>query len=107
MWTANDYLTQVNLHSGELPESIRAAKRVLVVGGGNYWRGVKDGGGQMERSRADQMGMLATVMNSLASRMCWSRWGSLPGCSLHPHGPGGGRSSPAPLRTGTSGRGKW
>lgn len=38
----------------------------LVVGGGNYWRGVKDGGGQMERSRADQMGMLATVMNSLA-----------------------------------------
>ena len=32
---ANDYLTQVNLHSGELPESIRAAKRVLVVGGGN------------------------------------------------------------------------
>ena len=37
-----------------------------MVGGGNYWRGVKDGGGQMERSRADQMGMLATVMNSLA-----------------------------------------
>ena len=35
VWTANDYLTQVNLHSGELPESIRAAKRVLVVGGGN------------------------------------------------------------------------
>ena len=38
----------------------------LVAGGGNYWRGVKDGGGKMERSRADQMGMLATVMNSLA-----------------------------------------
>lgn len=38
----------------------------LVTGGGNYWRGVKDGGGKMERSRADQMGMLATVMNSLA-----------------------------------------
>ena len=35
----------------------------LVVGGGNYWRGVKDGGGQMERSRADQMGMLATVID--------------------------------------------
>ena len=35
VWTANDYLTQVNLHSGELPENIRAAKRVLVVGGGN------------------------------------------------------------------------
>ena len=38
----------------------------LVVGGGNIWRGVKDGGGKMERSRADQMGMLATVLNSLA-----------------------------------------
>ena len=38
----------------------------VITGGGNYWRGVKDGGGKMERSRADQMGMLATVMNSLA-----------------------------------------
>ena len=38
----------------------------LVVGGGNFWRGLKDGGDRMERSRADQMGMLATVINSLA-----------------------------------------
>ena len=38
----------------------------IVTGGGNYWRGAKDGGGKMERSRADQMGMLATVMNSIA-----------------------------------------
>ena len=38
----------------------------LGVGGGNIWRGVKDGGGKMERSRADQMGMLATIINSLA-----------------------------------------
>ena len=38
----------------------------IVVGGGNFWRGVKDGGGRMERSRADQMGMMATVMNCLA-----------------------------------------
>lgn len=38
----------------------------LVVGGGNFWRGVKDGGDQMERSRADHMGMLATVINCLA-----------------------------------------
>ena len=33
VWTANDYLTQVNLHSDALPENIRRAKRVLVVGG--------------------------------------------------------------------------
>ena len=37
----------------------------LVVGGGNFWRGVKDGGGRMERARADQMGMLGTVINCL------------------------------------------
>ena len=38
----------------------------IVVGGGNFWRGVKDGGGKMERTRADHMGMLATVINCLA-----------------------------------------
>lgn len=38
----------------------------IVVGGGNFWRGVKDGGGHMERTRADHMGMLATTINALA-----------------------------------------
>ena len=38
----------------------------IVIGGGNFWRGVKDGGGKMERTRADYMGMLATTINSLA-----------------------------------------
>lgn len=38
----------------------------IVVGGGNFWRGVKDGDGKMERTRADHMGMMATVMNCLA-----------------------------------------
>lgn len=38
----------------------------IVVGGGNFWRGVKDGGGRMERTRADHMGMMATAMNALA-----------------------------------------
>ena len=36
----------------------------LVVGGGNIWRGRT--GGNMDRTRADQMGMLATVINALA-----------------------------------------
>lgn len=36
----------------------------IVVGGGNFWRG-RSGKG-MDRSRADHMGMLATVINSLA-----------------------------------------
>lgn len=38
----------------------------VVVGGGNFWRGIKDGGDRMERTRADHMGMLATTLNSLA-----------------------------------------
>ena len=38
----------------------------IVIGGGNFWRGVKNGEGYMDRSRADHMGMLATVMNALA-----------------------------------------
>ena len=37
----------------------------IVVGGGNFWRGVKDGGDRMERTRADHMGMLATAINCL------------------------------------------
>ena len=38
----------------------------IVVGGGNFWRGVKNGEGKMARTRADHMGMLATIMNCLA-----------------------------------------
>ena len=36
----------------------------LVVGGGNFWRGRSSG--NMDRTRADHIGMLATVMNALA-----------------------------------------
>lgn len=38
----------------------------LVIGGGNFWRGVKNGSGKMQRSHGDAMGMLATVMNAIA-----------------------------------------
>lgn len=38
----------------------------VVVGGGNFWRGKKDGGENMVRVRADHMGMLATTINALA-----------------------------------------
>lgn len=38
----------------------------VVVGGGNFWRGKKDGGEDMVRVRADHMGMLATTINALA-----------------------------------------
>lgn len=38
----------------------------VVVGGGNIWRGLKGSAGGMDRASADYMGMLATVINSLA-----------------------------------------
>lgn len=44
----------------------RGLEIALVVGGGNFWRGASAAGRGMDRSTADHMGMLATVMNSLA-----------------------------------------
>lgn len=38
----------------------------IVVGGGNIWRGMAGSAKGMDRATADYMGMLATVMNSLA-----------------------------------------
>lgn len=47
----------------------------LVIGGGNFWRGVKDGADHMQRSHGDAMGMLATVMNSIAMADALERHG--------------------------------
>ena len=38
----------------------------IVVGGGNFWRGLAAANKGMERTTADYMGMLATIMNALA-----------------------------------------
>ncbi|MBP5230150.1 MAG: UMP kinase [Clostridia bacterium] len=38
----------------------------VVIGAGNLWRGARQGGLSVDRVRADHMGMLATVINSLA-----------------------------------------
>ncbi|MDD3192366.1 MAG: UMP kinase [Oscillospiraceae bacterium] len=40
------------------------AEVAIVVGGGNFWRGRSSG--KMDRTRADHMGMLGTVINALA-----------------------------------------
>ena len=42
------------------------AQVAVVVGAGNFWRGVKNGEGKIERTRSDYMGMLGTTMNALA-----------------------------------------
>ena len=50
----------------EIKEAFENGTEVcLVIGGGNIFRGVSGAAGGMERTTADYMGMLATVMNAL------------------------------------------
>lgn len=51
------------------------AEVALVVGGGNIFRGLAGAAGGMDRAAADQMGMLATVMNALAVQDMLARIG--------------------------------
>ena len=52
---------------GEVSEVINLGVEVaIVIGGGNIFRGVAGGAAGMDRATADYMGMLATMMNSLA-----------------------------------------
>jgi hypothetical protein len=80
----------------------------VVIGGGNIFRGVAGGSVGMDRATADYMGMLATVMNSLAladtmrqegmtarvmSAIASTRWSSLrapQGLAVPRRGQGGG-----------------
>jgi len=47
----------------------------IVIGGGNIFRGVAGASGGMDRASADYMGMLATVMNSLAIQDAMEKMG--------------------------------
>lgn len=52
----------------EIADAYKTAKCELsiVIGGGNIWRGLRDGGGVIDRVNSDSMGMLATVINAIA-----------------------------------------
>ena len=53
--------------SDKIKEIIEMGVQVsVVVGGGNFWRGLKNGKQMNDRATADYMGMLATAMNGLA-----------------------------------------
>ena len=47
----------------------------LVIGGGNIFRGISDAASGIDRTSADHMGMLATVMNALAMQSALERQG--------------------------------
>ncbi|KTR73662.1 UMP kinase, partial [Rothia kristinae] len=50
----------------QIASTVGQAETAIVVGGGNFFRGAELSVAGMDRSRADYMGMLGTVMNSLA-----------------------------------------
>jgi uridylate kinase len=62
--------------AGEIAEARELGVDVaVVVGGGNIWRGMTGAGAGMDRAQADYMGMLATVINSLALQDTLERLG--------------------------------
>lgn len=50
----------------EIADAAKSVQVAIVVGGGNFFRGAELSQRGMDRSRADYMGMLGTVMNALA-----------------------------------------
>ena len=54
-------------YAGQVKEAVdRGVQTAIVIGGGNIFRGVSGAAQGTDRVRGDQMGMLATVINSLA-----------------------------------------
>ena len=70
----NDVLAQL---AGELRDAREEfdVDIAIVVGGGNFWRGLKGAGQGMDQAQADFMGMIATVMNGLALQDALERVG--------------------------------
>lgn len=65
---------------GEIAEEICQVHQLgveiaIVIGGGNIFRGVSGASRGMDRSTADYMGMLATVMNALALQQALEKYG--------------------------------
>ena len=62
--------------ASDIKEAVEAGTQVcLVIGGGNIFRGLQGAAKGIDRSTADYMGMLATVMNALAMQATLERLG--------------------------------
>ena len=65
---------------GRIAQEVKSVSQLgvqiaIVIGGGNIFRGLKGAAQGMERATADYMGMLATVINSLAVQSALERHG--------------------------------
>lgn len=68
--------TVIDFVASEIKEVVGLGVEIgLVIGAGNIFRGVAGASKGMDRSTADNMGMLATVMNSLAMQDALERCG--------------------------------
>ena len=57
-------------YAAEIASAVRAGTQIgIVIGGGNIFRGVSGVGKGFSRVKGDQMGMLATVINSIGLSM--------------------------------------
>ncbi|ASQ91751.1 UMP kinase [Prosthecochloris sp. GSB1] len=66
----------VDRYADEIKKALaRGAEIALVIGGGNIFRGLSSAAANMDRVQADHMGMLATVINSLAFQDALERKG--------------------------------
>lgn len=58
---------RLNAYARQIKEMVEAGVQIgIVIGGGNIFRGLSGAGNGFDRVKGDQMGMLATVINSLA-----------------------------------------
>jgi uridylate kinase len=66
----------LNWVAKEIADAVKdGAQIALVIGGGNFVRGVSASAGGMNRAAGDSMGMLATVMNAIAMQDALERHG--------------------------------
>lgn len=61
---------RLNAYARQIKEVVEAGVEIgIVIGGGNIFRGLSGAGKGFDRVKGDQMGMLATVINSLAVKL--------------------------------------
>jgi uridylate kinase len=58
---------RLDQYADEIKEAVESGAQIaIVIGGGNIFRGVQGAAGGIERTQGDYMGMLATMINSMA-----------------------------------------
>ena len=68
--------SMIDRYAGEIKKALElGAEIALVIGGGNIFRGLSSAAANMDRVQGDHMGMLATVINSLAFQDALERKG--------------------------------